>query len=103
MITTFGFFWAAATGSDEPEKATEDIVLVASVSLAHELCRQNHVGWSGDAMTDEPSPIAETAAWAILSQRIFPSFNLEKFEAEAHAECRELKLELQGKLSGAMV
>src|ERR1700751_2100483 len=22
MITTFGFFWAAATGADEPEKAT---------------------------------------------------------------------------------
>jgi len=87
----------------DPAQATDDAVLVASVSLARELCRQNHVGWSGDAMTDSVRPIAETPGWAILSQRIFPSFNLEKFEAEAHAECRELKLELQGQLSVAQV
>lgn len=81
---------------DAPVEATEDMVLVASVSLARELCRQNRVGWSGEFLPNAARPLAETPGWQVLSQRVFPSFELEKFEAEAHAECRELKLELQG-------
>ncbi|HTO03946.1 MAG TPA: response regulator, partial [Opitutus sp.] len=69
--------------------------------LARDLCRRNRMGWSGDHDTGEYIPIADTAAWQILRERIFPSFNLEKFEAEAHAQCRELKLELQGQVSVA--
>jgi HD-like signal output (HDOD) protein len=82
---------------EAPEEAKEEAVLVASVALARDLCRQNRLGWSGDMTRAEVQPLADTPAWRILSQRIFPSFNLEKFEAEAHAECREIKLELQGK------
>ncbi len=83
---------------DDPQQCpVEDAVLVASVSLARELCRQNRVGWSGEALRDQPRPIAETPGWTILRERIFPSFNLEKFEAEAHAECRELKQMLHGR------
>ena len=87
---------------DEPEGATDDAVLVASVSLARDLCRQNRLGWGGDHRAAGGRPIAETAEWKILSRAIFPSFNLEKFEAEAHAECREIKLELMGKLPSAV-
>lgn len=86
---------------DAPEEATEDAVLVASVSLARDLCRQNRVGWSGER-AGVARPIAETSEWAILSRGIFPSFNLEKFEGEAHAECREIKLELMGKVGTAV-
>ena len=86
---------------DDPAQATEDAVLVASVSLARDLCRRNRMGWSGEHDTGEYIPMADTAAWQILRERIFPSFNLEKFEAEAHAQCRELKLELQGQVSVA--
>jgi HD-like signal output (HDOD) protein len=81
---------------DTPTEATNDVVLVATVSLAHELCRQNGIGWSGDTMGQDARPIAETPAWSILRERVFPSFDLEKFEAEAHAKSRQLKLELQG-------
>jgi hypothetical protein len=81
---------------DAPVEATEDTILVASVSLARELCRQNRVGWSGEFLPNAARPISETPGWQVLSQRVFPSFDLEKFEAEAHAECRELKMELQG-------
>ncbi|HWA87164.1 MAG TPA: HDOD domain-containing protein [Opitutus sp.] len=81
---------------DAPSQAGDDAVLVASVSLARELCRQNHVGWGGEISPNEARPIADTPAWQILGQRIFPSFNLAKFEAEAHAECRELKWNLHG-------
>jgi len=79
---------------DGPEEAKEDAVLVASVSLARDLCRQNRLGWSGER-AGVVRPIAETGEWKILSRGIFPSFNLEKFEAEAHA--REIKLELMGR------
>lgn len=84
---------------DDPAQATEDAVLVASVSLAHDLCRRNHMGWSGDAEGGPIVPMADTAAWQVLRERVFPSFNLEKFEAEAHAQCRELKLELHGQFA----
>lgn len=86
---------------DDPTQIREDAVLVASVALARELCRQNRVGWTGEIEGSNPQPIAETPAWSVLSERIFPSFNLEKFEAEAHAECRELKLELMGRVTPA--
>jgi hypothetical protein len=46
-----------------------------------------------------PPPIVESPAWQILSQSVFPSFNLEKFIAEANTECRELKRELHGLVS----
>lgn len=85
--------------ADEPEQAPEDLVLVASVSLARDICRQNRVGWSGDPVVGGVRPIAETPGWQVLSQRVFPSFNLHKFEAEAHAECRQLKRELLGQAS----
>lgn len=83
---------------DRPTEATADAVLVATVSLAHELCRQNRVGWSGDAMTDEPRSITNTAAWTILRENLFPSFDLAKFEADAHAKSRELKDTLRGEV-----
>ncbi len=86
---------------DAAEEAKEDAVLVASVSLARDLCRQNRLGWSGER-AGASRPIAETGEWKILSRGIFPSFNLEKFEAEAHAECREIKLELMGKVGTAV-
>ncbi len=82
-----------------PEQATEDAVLVAIVSLARDLCRQNRVGWSGDSVQTGVRPVVESPAWQVLSQRVFPSFNLHKFEAEAHAECRQLKRELHGQLN----
>jgi hypothetical protein len=83
---------------DEPAAATEDAVLVAIVALAREFCRQNEVGWGGEPSTGGVVSIAETPAWAILRECIFPSFNLDKFESEAHGKCRVLKQELSGRL-----
>lgn len=83
----------------DPAGAAEHGELVAIVSLAHEICLQNHVGWSGDAPKKHGQPLAETPAWRILSPGVFPSFDLQKFEAEVHAECRKLRHELHGRLS----
>jgi HD-like signal output (HDOD) protein len=82
-----------------PAEATEDRELVAVVSLARDLCRQNRVGLSGDKPNDEALPLEATDEWRVLRESVFPSFNLRNFELQVHAECRELKLELHGRLS----
>ncbi len=84
--------WAA-----DPALATENAELVAIVALAHDICRQNHVGWSGDTPKKHGLALADTPAWQILSPGVFPSFDLTKFEAEVHAECRKLRQELHGR------
>jgi len=86
--------------ADDPAAATDDAELVAIVTLARNLCRQNRVGWSGSVGKDEIGSIADTPEWQVLRQRVFPSFNLQKFEAEAHAQCRAIKLELYGRMGG---
>ncbi len=83
---------------DNPEAATENSELVAIVSLARDLCRQNHVGFCGDTPKDEAVPLADTAEWQILRSQVFLNFDLKKFEAQVQNECRQLKRELQGKL-----
>lgn len=88
--------WATA-----PAEATADAELVAIVSLARDLCLQNHVGCNGDLPQKHGLPIGDTPEWRILRSSVFPSFDLKKFEAQAHAECRELRQELHGRLSVA--
>jgi len=83
----------------DPAQATADAELVAIVSLARDLCLQNHVGCSGDTPRKHSVPLADTPEWRILSPSVFPSFDLKKFEALAHAQCRELRQELHGRLS----
>jgi len=83
---------------DRAEEATADRNLVAIVSLARDLCRQNQVGVSGDAQLEDAPPLEETSEWRVLSESVFPSFDLRKFEREVHANCVELRQELQGHL-----
>jgi hypothetical protein len=54
------------------------------------------VGHCGDTPGDACPPIANTAAWEVLQGRIFPSFDLRKFESQAHAYCKELRMSLIG-------
>jgi CheY-like chemotaxis protein len=82
---------------ETPEEATEDAEIVAVVSFARLVCLHNRVGYSGDAPKDSCPPIASTAAWAVLRERVFPSFDLRKFEAEAHTYCVDLRQTLTGR------
>jgi HD-like signal output (HDOD) protein len=88
---------------DAPEQASEDAELVAIVSLARDLCRQNHVGFSGNTPADQGVPLEDTAAWQVLRGSVFPSFDLKKFESQVQAECRQLKRELHGRLTNYAV
>jgi HD-like signal output (HDOD) protein len=85
--------------AQQPEKATEDLDLVAAVSLARDVVLHNHVGYCGDTPKDSCPPIEETAAWQVLQHRVFPSFNLRRFEAQAQFVCAQLKGELLGRHS----
>lgn len=84
---------------ENPEQATEDAELVAIVSLAHSLCRNNHVGFCGDAPQSQARPLEETPEWRVLRGSVFPSFDLKKFEIKVQAECRQLKHELHGRMA----
>ncbi len=84
---------------DTPAKATEDAELIAIVSLARELCRHNNVGFGGDTPGSESRPLEETPEWAVLRGSVFPSFDLKKFESQVHAECRQIKHELRGRMT----
>eukprot|EP01041_Mallomonas_annulata_P017461 gene17461-35946_t len=83
---------------ETPRQATEDIDLVAVVSLARDFCRHNHVGSCGDPPRTHLPAIVESEEWRVLRDRVFPGFNLRKFELQAHADCHEAKLSLQGSL-----
>jgi HD-like signal output (HDOD) protein len=89
-------------GMDDPGAAGADRHLVAVVSLARKLCRQNHVGASGDVPLASARPIKDTPQWAILSEGLYPSFNLEKFETQIHAHCGRLCTEFSGHQAGTV-
>lgn len=83
--------------AEEPQNAGDDIELVGVVSLARDLCLYNHVGFCGDTVKDTAPALEDTLAWQVLRPRVFPSFNLKKFESEAFALCMELRQSLAGK------
>lgn len=83
---------------EEPELAHSDAELVALVSFARSLCLHNHVGYCGDTPHDTAPNTEETGAWRVIRNRVFPSFNLKKFEAETHSYCANLRKELLGRL-----
>lgn len=87
---------------DCPGEATEDKQLVAIISLARELCRQNGVGTCGDPLTDEPFIAEESAEWAILREGLYPSFSLQKFERQVQVHCERLRTEFAGHQTGTV-
>ncbi|MBI2518582.1 MAG: HDOD domain-containing protein [Opitutae bacterium] len=88
--------------AESPAAATEDKHLVAIVSLARDLCRQNEVGTSGDPVLASATPLEDTAEWAVLREGLYPSFNLHKFERKVHAYCSQLRSEFAGHQSGTV-
>lgn len=85
---------------DDPASATEDEPLVAIVSLARDLCRQNQVGTCGDPLADQTLALEQTPEWAILREGLYPSFNLRQFEQQVHAYCGRMRTEFSGHQTG---
>lgn len=87
---------------DDPAAATENLKLVAIISLARDLCQHNHVGASGDPVRAEAMAIEATAEWQILRESVYPSFNLQKFESAIHAYCEQLRTGFSGHRAGSV-
>jgi HD-like signal output (HDOD) protein len=81
---------------EAPESAMENTDLVAIVALARHVCLHAHIGSCGDTGLHHHATIATTSAWSVLQPRLFPSFELKKFEAQANAFCLTLRQELIG-------
>ncbi len=90
-------FCSVIRWTEAPEKAGDDLELAGVVSLARDLCLYNHVGFCGDTVKDTAPSLEETVAWQALRPRVFPSFNMKKFESEAHELCLQLRQTLAGK------
>ncbi|MFT3828707.1 MAG: HDOD domain-containing protein [Opitutaceae bacterium] len=90
-------FCSVIRWAEAPEKAGDHLELAGVVSLARDLCLYNHVGFCGDTVKDTAPSLEETVAWQALRPRVFPSFNIKKFEAEAHDLCLQLRQTLAGK------
>lgn len=90
-------YCSAIRWAEAPEQAGEDLELVGVVALARNLCLYNHVGFCGDTVRDTAPSLEETVAWQALRARVFPSFNIKKFEAEAHELCFQLRQSFAGK------
>lgn len=82
---------------DAPDKAPDDLELVGVVAIARDLCLYNHVGFCGDTVRDIATSLEETSAWQAIRARVFPSFNIKKFETDARDLCMELRQSLAGK------
>jgi len=80
-----------------PEQIGEKAYMVSLITLARLLCLQNQIGFSGEPHLPLPA-LEETPAWQILRNRVFPSFNLKKFESQTHNLCTTLKQELSGRI-----
>jgi HD-like signal output (HDOD) protein len=81
---------------ETPALATSHSDLIAMVSLARHVCLHAHVGCSGDIPGSGSSSITATPAWCVIEPRLFPSFEVRKFEVQAHAYCLTLRGELSG-------
>jgi hypothetical protein len=85
-----------------PEAAGEHAELVAIVALARHFCLQQGVGCNGDP-AEAVLHVASTPAWHVLQPRVFPSFEMKKFEVQVHQFCISLRHELAGRTRVAMV
>jgi HD-like signal output (HDOD) protein/CheY-like chemotaxis protein len=81
-----------------PEEAGDKAYLVALVTIARLLCLQCRIGFSVEPPLTLPS-LEDTPAWQILRSRVFPSFNLKKFESQTHNLCATLRQELSGHIT----
>lgn len=86
----------------EPSISAEDRQLAAIVSLARNLCVQNEVGTSGYPSPKNPIPLEESVEWTVLSEGLYPSFNVGTFSQRVHSYCGQLRAEFSGRVAGTI-
>jgi CheY-like chemotaxis protein/HD-like signal output (HDOD) protein len=84
---------------ETPALAMAHMDLVAIVSIARHVCRHAHVGDGGDLPEGGHLAVTATPAWSVLEARLFPSFDMRKFEVQAHAFALTVRNELAGRIN----
>ncbi len=84
---------------ETPALAMAHMDLVAIVSIARHVCRHAHIGDSGDLPESGHIAVTATPAWSVLEARLFPSFDMRKFEVQAHAFALTVRNELAGRIN----
>jgi HD-like signal output (HDOD) protein len=85
-----------------PEEAKDDQELVAVVTFATQLCRRHGIGANGDPPVSRDLPLNELPGWSILRNRVFPSFDLVRFESQFTRWAVELRAQLMGNASAVV-
>jgi response regulator RpfG family c-di-GMP phosphodiesterase len=83
----------------EPDKAPQNGTLCAIVGLSKYLCIKYGLGNSGEIPIPDGHKMEDTIYWEVLRPQIFPGFNPQKFESQAHRLAISLKSSLTGKHS----
>lgn len=83
---------------DRPAEAVLDRDLIAVVSLARDLCYHNKVGYNGGTSLGDSASLNSSPQWALLRNRVYLNFDLERFERQLKGECQAIKREIAGKL-----
>ena len=62
-----------------PEEAVDDRELTAIVSFSSALCRRYDIGSNGAPQLPADMPLDQLPGWSIIRERVFPSFDLNRF------------------------
>lgn len=84
---------------ETPALAMAHMDLVAIVSIARHVCRHAHVGDGADLPEGGHLAVTATPAWSVLQPRLFPSFDMRKFEVQAHAFALTVRNDLAGRIN----
>ncbi len=81
---------------ETPDQATRNQDLVAMLALSRHICLHYAIGQSGESPREGAVALAATPEWSVLQERLFPSFDLKRFEVQAHAYVLTLRNDLSG-------
>jgi len=81
---------------EAPDQATRNQDLVAMLALSRHICLHYAIGQSGESPRERSVTLSATPEWSVLQERLFPSFDLKRFEVQAHAFVLTLRNELSG-------
>ncbi|HNX04780.1 MAG TPA: HDOD domain-containing protein [Opitutales bacterium] len=83
----------------DPENAVEDRELTAIVAFSGALCRRYGIGSNGEPPIPPGLPLEKFPGWEILRERVFPSFDLNRFGDVMTEWSAALCLQLTGRAS----
>jgi HD-like signal output (HDOD) protein/ActR/RegA family two-component response regulator len=83
----------------DPENAVENKEMVAIVAFSSSLCRRYNIGSNGAPAILPDVPLDTLPGWSIIKERVFPSFDINRFGDVMGPWSEDLCLKLSGRNS----